>query len=76
MFNSRPIRSLLRRKTRTRSTVDPYSTEELADIIEQVTIGFQQNLQWLKELSIFVDFEASEFIEENENTITELEKHF
>lgn len=81
MFDrSRPLRSLFRRKKsskpRTRSAADPYSTDEMADIIEQITIGFETIKQFMKEISVYVDYQVSEFDEELQGTITELEKHF
>ena len=63
-------------KLRTRSSADPYSTEELSDIVEQVHAGFQTILQFMKEISVFVDFEAGEFVAELQDTVNELDKHF
>lgn len=63
-------------KVRTRSTTDPYTTEELTEIIEQINMGFGTIKQFMVEISAFVDFEATEFVDELNDTITAIEKHY
>lgn len=81
MFDrSRPLRSLFRRnkssKPRTRSAADPYSTDEIAEIIEIIYGGFGTIKQFMKEISVYVDYQVSEFDEELQDTLNDLEKHF
>ena len=39
MFTRRPIRSMLRKNPKIRSTVEPYTTEEISGAFEQIALA-------------------------------------
>lgn len=61
--------------SQTNQQMKKYETKELNEVIQQIHMGFGTVLQFMKEVSLFTDFFAVEFVKELEDTVKELDKY-